>query len=171
MLQITEQTSQRLLLQDRAWGIGLAGMVFLLFSLVLMILMPAHNILLILVNGGMNPPVQIIALMMIMVIGSGFVWFGLPVCLTLLRGVTCTFDRENAVITLRRVERLRLVSTEYPFYGVSHTRIETNAETKTCAVYLVLRSGQQVLLTTAPLHDSELIEQITRQIRDFLRGG
>ena len=170
MLQITEHTSQRLLLQDRAWGIGLAGVVFVLFCVVLMILMPAHNILLILVNGGMNPPVQVVSLVIIMLIGSGFVWFGLPVCLSLLRGMTCIFDRDSAIITLRRVERLRLVSTEYPFYGVSHTATETNAETKTCAVYLVLRSGQRVLLTTASLHDSELIEQITRQIRDFLRA-
>ncbi len=144
--------------------------VFVIFSLVLMILMPAHNIVLIVLNGGMNPPIQVISLTIIVLIGCLFVYLGLPVCLSLLRGVTCVFDREATTIILQKVERLRLVSSEYPFYGVSHTQIETNAETRTCAVYLVLRSGQRILLTTAPVHDSEILENVTRQIRDFLRA-
>lgn len=169
MLQITEHTPDRLTLQDRSPITGAAIALFVIFSAGLMVLMPAHNIALILLNGGMNPPVQILMLGLIVLAGSALVYFGLPICLSLLRGMTCVFDREAAVIRLSQVQRLRLQTIEHPFYGVSHTHIETNAETRTCAVYLVLRSGQRVLLTTAPLHDQEVIEQVTRRLRDFLR--
>lgn len=170
MLRITEQSPERLTLQARSPGIGAALALFVLFSLVLMVIMPAHNMLLIALNGGMNPPLQVLSLVMVLVIGMLFVYLGLPVALGLLRGTTCIFDRPNAIVYLTRLHRLRLVTHTYPLYGVSHTIVETNPETHSYALYLMLRSGEPVLVTAASSYDQESIEEVRQCVRAFLRA-
>ncbi|MBZ0294832.1 MAG: hypothetical protein K8L99_19875 [Anaerolineae bacterium] len=170
MLRIIEQTPDHLILKDRSPVIGSGLALFVLFSLVLMVLMPAHNMILIALNGGMNPPLQVLSLVIVLAVGCLFVYLGLPVALALLRGTTCTFDRASATVRLTRLRRLRQITLSYSLYGISHLRVETNPETHSYALYLMLRSGESVLLAAASSYDQAVIEEVQKRVRDFLRA-
>lgn len=169
MLQIAEHTPDRLVVREHAPGTGAALMLFVLGCLALMVLLPAHNIILIWRDGGMNPPLQILALLILLAAGCACVGLGLPVALGLLRGSTCVFDRPSATIHLTRLHHLRPRTIQYPLYGVSHTRVATNDETRSHALYLVLRSGEEVLLASASVFEAEAVERVRQQVWHFLR--
>lgn len=167
MLHI-HSTPDTLELHSRAPVMGFFIGLFVLLSALLMILLPAFHLITLVVNAGV--PLRILSLGLIMALGGLFVYLGIPLTLDTLRGTRCIFDRPSATVTLIRPERLRLARYEYPLYGVSQLTVERNDETRTFAVYLALRSGETVLLATAPYHEQAAVEQAMRQVRAFLRG-
>jgi hypothetical protein len=167
MLQIIEHTPTRLVLQDRAPFMGLAFGLFTLFSLLFMVLLPGYNIIRLLPAG---VTLQVLALAAILIVGCLFVYLGIGAALLILHGVTCIFDRPAATLTLTRIRHLRPITSSHPLYGFSHTEVVTNVEIGSCALYIVLRSGEKVLLTTAPVQDQARLEQVRQQIRAFVRS-
>ena len=169
MLQIVEHTPQRLVLRDHAPGLGLGIGLFALFSLLFMVLIPIQSIASVLAAPDDLTPLRLLTLAGIIAMGAVFTYVGGGIALGVLGGMTCTFDRESATVTIRRARRARPYSTEHSLYAVSHLAVESDTELRTFAVYLALRSGERLLLTSAPSHDRDALEAAMQGVRHFLR--
>lgn len=165
-MQIVERTSHRLVLLHRQ---RLLGFVLALFTLLC-----AATTGMIVVFGLHGLVLHFEAWRLLTLIG----WGALGCLLTGLgaaawaapgRGLTCTFDREAAIVTIRQPALLRMQEQQHSIYGVLYLDFQQNAEGRSVAVYVVLRSGQRIPLGSVPHYESENIRHIAKTVREFLQ--
>lgn len=170
MLQIVQQTPQRLVLQDRQPAAQVASWVFLIVSIGALALF-AMQALESLSRAESLEPIRLLGVSVFLLLGLGFVAIGLLAVANFTGGVTCILDRQAGTVTIQRVDFFRRSEFSHAIYSVSHLDVETNADVQAYGLFIVLRSGERLPLAAFPLVEQAHVEQLRRQMRDFLRGG
>ena len=166
MLHVTEHTPQRLVLQARSYTMLAVMLVFTIFSASLPFLWLAAKPgpFLSWQWGGF----QTVSLVLWMGIALVFVLMGVSLCVTLAQGTRLVFDRTGAEVSLCRAKGFRAHCQTYSFYAVRTVMHQHNAEIKVHGLYLVMKSGERVVLGTLPEYETEAVETIERTVRQFL---
>lgn len=171
MLKITHQTPTRLVLRDDRRGLRLLAVVFTALSVLSVLMLVALA-----VQRFTSDPFislienRLVALLVFVVVGVGFVGLGLYTLLNVSHGITVTFDKVSETVTTHRARGVRSVKVQQSIYGVSGLAVERNDEMSLYGLYLVLRSGEQIPLATLPQHEQDTVDQMVRVVRQFLRG-
>ncbi len=114
--------------------------------------------------------IRMFGLLVVFGLGCLFAFVGGLTSINVLRGTTCTFDRNAETVTIINPNGLRTQQQQHSIYGVSHARLEDNDELHTIVIYLVLRSGKHIPLGTFNRFDKERAESIVQNLRAFLIG-
>jgi len=154
MLQMVENTPQKLILRDRQYGALLTGVGFLLISVLALSSTIAQAAQRISMDGGIDIG-RLVALLVFFGAELVFVAFALLILSTRLHGITLTVDRAAESVTLARGGVLRAKRHTFSIYAVSHLRIEQSPDGQALALMLVLRSGQQHFIATLPAYAKE----------------
>lgn len=174
MLKVIEQTPSRMVLQDkRPISVFVAASFTLLnVCFVLVLGYTAVDILI------FSEPKDLMAwryfgATVFILVGVGLTVIGLLVTLHFLHGVTVVFDKQAEEVRLESTHYFRAVQMTYPIYGVSRLDIETNNEMRSYGLFLVLRSGERIALTSFAMLDEEDMRRTVEQMRAHLRtvGG
>lgn len=169
MLRVIERTPARLILRERRISSMVSALGFLAVSLLVIAATLVQALQRIQLDGGIEGG-RAAALLVFMSAEAMFVLLAVGRLVSSLRGVTLAFDREGEQVTLSRGGLLRGQHHRFSIYGVSHLRVEQNTDTQTLAMMLVLRSGQQHLVTTAPHFEQSEALAIVQEVRAILRG-
>lgn len=171
MLQITEDTQQRLVLHDSRLMLRLLAAAFTLISVfsVLTMVVQGYRGMFVDTQVGLQEPSRLVAWLMFIVVGLGFIAFGLFALINLSHSVHVELDRNDETVSIRSVNGLRPVTVTHSIYGVSHVAVESDPNLRVFALYLVLRSGERIVLTTLPAHEENQVERIRNAVRSFLR--
>ena len=171
-MQILENEPDRLTLRNRSL---LFGVFFAIGALLWLVAVVGTA-----VNGAFTvatrtpPPdmywLRMFSLGVMFVFGAFFAWVGAQTALTTLRGITCTFDRTAATVTVWQQGGWRSQRLQHSLYGVSHAHVEQNDERNTYALYLVLRSGERISLGVCHEYQRAEVDTTMQTIRAFLRG-
>lgn len=165
-MQIVEQSSQKLVLQQRRGWMAVALILFVLllgFTLANLLLQGIARL------GEFNRW-ELLSWLVWIALGSTLAGLGILGLNNALRGTRCCFDRETATVTIERPRGLRLAVQHLSIYAVSRLEIEQNEEMRLLAVFLVLRSGERLALASAPHFDAEELRGIQVAVRDFLHS-
>lgn len=166
-MQIVEQSSQELVLQQRRGWMAVALILFVLlicFTLANLVLQGIARL------GDFNRW-ELLSWLVWVALGSTLAGLGILGVNNALRGMRCRFDRATATVTIERPRGLRLAVQQLSIYAISRLEIEENQEMRLLAVYLVLRSGERLALASAPHFDAEELRGIQVAVRDFLRSS
>ncbi len=169
MLQIVQHTPTRMILRDRQPAAQVAAWVFLMVSLGALATFTIQA-LEALGRADSIEPARLLGVALFVLLGLGFVALGLLAVANFTGGVTCVLDRETATVTIQRVDFFRRSEFRHAIYSVSHLEVETNADVQAYGLFIVLRSGERVPLAAVPLIEQAHVEQLRRQVREFLRG-
>lgn len=166
-MQIVEQSSQELVLQQRrGWMAG---------ALILFVLLIVFTLANLVVQGiarlGEFNRWELLSWLVWIGLSSTLAGLGILGVNNALRGMRCRFDRATATVTIERPRGLRLAVQQLSIYAVSRLEIEENQEMRLLAVYLVLRSGERLALASAPHFDADELRGIQMAVRDFLRSS
>lgn len=166
-MQIVEQSSQELVLQQRrGWMAG---------ALILFVLLIGFTLANLVVQGiarlGEFNRWELLSWLVWIGLSSTLAGLGILGVNNALRGMRCRFDRATATVTIERPRGLRLAVQQMSIYAVSRLEIEENQEMRLLAVYLVLRSGERLALASAPHFDADELRGIQTAVRDFLRSS
>ncbi len=165
---MVENTPQKLTLRDRQHGTLLAGVGFLLISMLALSSTAAQATQRVAMDGGMDAG-RLVALLVFFSAELGFVALAVLILSTHLRGTTLTFDRAAESVTLARGGLLRARRYTFSIYAVSHLRIEQSPDGHALALMLVLRSGKQHLIATLPAYAKEEALCMVNATRAILR--
>lgn len=115
-------------------------------------------------------PMRIFGLLVLLAMAVTFAVMGWGTALSLGRGTTCTLDRQAATVRVQSPRGWRWQEHHHALYAVSHALLTKDEETRTFALYLVLRSHERILLGVCNPHEQAQAEQIVQAIRAFLAG-
>jgi hypothetical protein len=169
MLRIVQHTPERLVLQDRQPAAQVAAWMFLIVSVGAV---ASFGLQALEAMGRTDSvePARLFGVALFALLGLGFVALGLLAVANFAGGVTCTLDRAAGTITIERVDFLRRSAFSHAIYSVSHLDVQTNADVQAYGLFVVLRSGERVPLAAIPIIEQAHVEQLRRQVREFLRG-
>lgn len=166
-MQIIEHTSTRLVLRYRRRLMAVFVALFTLMSAVIVVMLFFQGAAMLSSNFALW---RLVAWIGWLGLGSLFVGLGVISWVNTARGTLCIFDKQAETVTVRRPRWLRMVEVIHSIYGVSHFDFQQNDEVRAVAVYMVLRSGETILLASVPTYDADLVYDVTRQARAFLRS-
>lgn len=171
MLEVIEQTPQRLVLRDQRPTAGLISLLFTALSVGAVGLLIGQGISVLDARlGDSDAPYWLLGMGVFITLGIGFVLLGIGAVLHFLVGTTCVFDREAEQVIVERVALFRTQAEHHSIYGVSHVHVEANEEVHAYGVFLVLRSQQRVPVASFHKQDEDAMRALVREIRAFLRG-
>lgn len=173
MLRITEKTPTRLVLRDqRKIGAFVAGIFTTLacIAVLLVIVQGIESFGLDLQDTGELNPLQVFTFAMFVSFGLFFVGVGAMTVVNFGRGMTFVLDKAEEVMRLQRVGIFKMRYTTHSIYSISHIDIDTNTDVRAYGLFLVLRSGERIPLTSIPMIDEDHMEDTVKQVRQFLRA-
>ncbi len=170
-MQILEESNTRLVLRDRSVIFGIVIGVGAVLAVFTMVSVAGYGLADLYRRSAEFTLIELRIFMLaaIGLMGVAFASLGAVACLNTIRGITCAFDAEAATVTVTQPKVLRNETVAYPIYGVSHAFMETNEEIEACAVYLMLRTGQRIPLSTCSIHERAEAEALVDRIKLFLR--
>lgn len=113
---------------------------------------------------------RVLLLLLVFVLGAGVAWASGTTAARVMQGVTCTFDRASEKVTIERPDGWHSTTDEHSLWGVSHALVQHSEETRTFALYLVLRSGERILIGACNEYEKETAERFVHNVKGFLRG-
>ena len=170
MLYITEQSQTKLILQDRRLFMTLLGGCFTLMSVSVLVL--------IIIQGEETftnqmqrdlVPIRIANLAVFLILGMCMVGLGVFITLNFGRGVTCVFNKDTGEMVLDKTKVFRREKVTHSIYGISHFDIEENTDLRAYGVFMILRSGERIPITSFSVLDREHMESLLNRVRGFLR--
>lgn len=164
-MHILEQTPTRLVLYRRRSGMALLMGVFTLLSVFWFV-----NLLIQGFTRWRNAPDigQLVAWLMWVSVAAVLAGLGALSLASAALGVRLTFDKITATLTIQKPRYLFNVTQEYSLYSLLRLDVERNDEVRVWGVFMVLRSGERLPLTTFPLHDETAVREFTQLLRNFL---
>jgi hypothetical protein len=111
---------------------------------------------------------RLFSLLLLGIVGCVLAVIGGLTAYNLLCGITAVFDRRTTTVTVTAPHRWHMRQQQHSLYGVSHAQIENHPEFESFAVYIVLRSGERILLGRCHKFDRDVAERIAQTIRAFL---
>lgn len=170
MLEIVENTPQKLILRDQRPTAGIIALIFTVLSI------GAVGLLLIQVVSGFSDRIGqfdgflwLLGMVVFIALGAGFIVLGITASLHFLVGSTCIIDRDAEAVTLERVGFLRTHTEQHSIWGISHVEVEENVEVHAFGVFLILRSYDRIPVASFHRQDEEAMRSLVQEIRAFLR--
>lgn len=169
-MQIVEQTATRLVLHKRTLALALSIFAFTVISLGSVLCLAAQGVGMMLNSAAPDVSTRLFSLGMFLLFGAALSGLGIAISANAGRGTTCIFDKDSETFTLRKMRLLRPQTITHSIYGVSHIEIVRNDDIGVLGVFLVLRSGQRLVLGTEPSSEGERVDTLARHVRHFLKG-
>jgi hypothetical protein len=167
MLRIVHHTSDQLVLRDHRPYASLTAWVIVVSSTLALVIFAAQTVELI----GRNPSaLQLMTATLFLLLGVGFIVFSLFLLANFTGGTTCTLDRNDATLVIRRIEWFRPREISYPIYAVARVDIERNKDVQAFGIFVVLQSSERIPLAALPLIEQQHVQELVQVLRDFLRG-
>lgn len=169
-MQIVEQTTTRLVLQKRTLVLALSILAFTVISLSSVLCLAAQGVGIVLNTAAPDALTRTFSLGVFLLFGAALSGLGIAISAGAGRGTTCIFDKDSETFTLRKMRLLRPQTITQSIYGVSHIEIVRNDDIGVLGMFLVLRSGERLVLGTEPSSDGERVDTLVRHVRHFLKG-
>ena len=171
MLQITEQTPTRMVLEDKRHTASIIAGFFTIVSAGSVLLL-GYQAVQSLILGAPKDLMgwRYFGTAFFLLILIGVMALGALATLHFLRGTTWTLDKDAEVITWTGTNFIRPVENRYPIYGVSRLDVETSPEMRAYGLFLVLRTGERIPIAAFAMMDSEHMERVVGEVRTFLRS-
>ena len=168
-MQILEQTPTRMVIRQRHQIMGFAVAIFILFSLLSLILLLWQG-----VNIFFTPDYefqfwQILSFWIWIAFSVSFVGLGILIFNNMIRGTICILDRITEKVSIERPRWIRISKQEFPIYAVSHWTLQKLPEARSIAIFIVLRSGEQIPFVSVPSYEEENAQTLIREVRAFLK--
>lgn len=171
MLQITEESPVRLVLQDRRPRAAAAALLVAGVSALMVVSLSIQGIQRFSGVAVDYPLVRGLGLVIFLLLGAGLALIGGLAALSFAYGTSCIFDRERESFVLRRMNVFRPQEIRHSLYGVARIDVEINDEVRAYGLFVVLRSGERIPLTAISMLDEAHMQHVVAQMRAFLRAG
>jgi hypothetical protein len=164
-MHILEHTPTRLVLYRRRGGMALLMSVFTLVSAFWVVHLTLQGVTRFFATPDLG---QILAWLMWLMVGIILTALGAISLASAVIGIRLSFDKTTGNFTLQKAGYLRPLKYEYSLYALLRLDVERNNEVRVWGVFMVLRSGERLPLTTFPLHDEAAVQAFTQLLRNFL---